>query len=139
MSSKSLPRINTPTLIAQLSHEFAMFRQSAEIQSQQRSEQINKLESTITTEHRAVSRQFESVNQHLSALMVADGKLRSDLEQFVLRHDAPRLLVRLETVETKVTSLERRNDKLDGAALAAKGLWFLVGGLIVGLLVAWLK
>lgn len=122
-----------------LTQEFALFRQSSESQSQQRSEQIQELKTTITEEHKSVTRQFESVNQHLSALMVADGKLRSDLEQYMLKHDAPRILVRLETVENKVTALERRNDKLDGAALAAKGLWFVMGGLVIGLLVAWLK
>lgn len=140
MGSSSRPRPpSTASLVGQLKHDLALFCQSSELQSKQRSEQLAKLESTITREHESVKAQFDSVNQNLTALMMADGKLRADLEAFVLKHDAPKILVRLETVENKITALERRNDRLDGAAVAAKGLWFLVGGLIVGLLVAWLK
>ncbi len=125
--------------ISQLYQEFVLYRQSSELQSKQRSEQLEKLEGVVSENHKSFSRQFDSVNTHLNALTVADGRLRSDLEHYIERHDAPKMLVRLEEAEKRITVLERRNDKMDGAAIAAKVLWFALGGILVGLAVAWLK
>jgi len=61
------------------------------------------------------------------------------LEQYMLKHDAPRLLVRIENNEKEIAELKRRNDRLDGAALAIRGLWIAIGGVVGALLVAWLK
>jgi hypothetical protein len=128
---------STQALISQLSQEFALFRQSSALHSETRNKQLVSIEATLADDHARIAKQFESVNQNLTALMMADGKLRSDLEQFVLKHDAPKLLVRLEQVEDKVAALIKRNDVQDGAALTIKVVFALIGFLI-GLAVKYL-
>lgn len=138
MASKTQPpRVNTAALMAQLAQEFALFRQSSELHSETRNKQLEGIEKTLADDHQRVARQFDSVNQNLTALMMADGKLRSDLEQFVLKHDAPKLIVRLEQAETKISALEKRNSEQDGAALTMK---FVIGllGFLAGLAVKYL-
>ena len=126
-------------LVYELKEEFALFRQSSEIQSKERTEQLVRLEQYVAKNHDSTVRRFDSVNTHLNALMVADGKLRADLTEYIAKHDAPRMLVRIEESEKRIAALEKRNDRLDGAALAIRGLWILVGGVVGALLVAWLK
>jgi len=133
------PSATVEQLVYELKSEFALFRQGSELQSRERTEQLAKLETIVAKNHESHTRQFDSVNTHLNALMVADGKLRSDLEQYMLKHDAPRLLVRIENNEKEIAELKRRNDRLDGAALAIRGLWIAIGGVVGALLVAWLK
>jgi hypothetical protein len=121
------PKVSTSQLVGQLAQEFALFRQSSSIHSENRNKQLENIEKTLAEDHVRIARQFESVNQNLTALMVADGKLRSDLEQFVLKHEAPKLLVRLEQAEAKILALESRNARQDGAALAVKIVFALLG------------
>lgn len=120
-----------------LPEKFALFQQAQQLHSETRNKQLESIEKTLAADHDKVKGQFDSVNQNLTALMMADGKLRSDLEQFVLKHDAPKLIVRLETVEAKVAVIEKRNATQDGAALTLK---FAIGllGFIAGLAVKYL-
>lgn len=136
-ASNRSPRASTSQLVAQLAQDFALFQQSQEMHSTTRNKQLENIEKTLAEDHTRVAKQFESVNSNLTALMMADGKLRSDLEQFVLKHDAPKLMVRLEQVEAKVLALEKRNATQDGAALTLK---FFIGllGFIAGLAVKYL-
>lgn len=136
-SNGRAPKASTSQLLNQLTQEFALFRQSSTLHSETRNKQLENIEKTLAEDHVRIAKQFESVNVNLTALMVADGKLRSDLEQFVLKHDAPKLLVRLEQAEAKITALEQRNARQDGAALAIKIVFALVG-FLVGLAVKYL-
>jgi hypothetical protein len=133
----NVPMPATSEQIDDLAQNFLLFRQSSQLHSEARNKQLQQIEETLASDHARVERQFKSVNDNLTALMMADSKLRSDLEQFVLKHDAPRLLVRLENTESKIETILRRNAAQDGAALTMK---FFIGllGFIAGLAVKYL-
>jgi DNA repair exonuclease SbcCD ATPase subunit len=120
--------------LLRLPRVFEKFRLESQEISKTRQTQLQGIEKTLADDHVKIAKQFESVNDHLTQLMLADGKLRSDLEQFILKHDAPKVLVRIEEMEKKVGEIEKRNSQQDGAALALKvviGVLGFVAGLAV--------
>lgn len=123
--------------LLELPHKFELFRQASEQTSKTRHEQLQGIEKTLAEDHVKIAKQFDSVSEKIDTLMQADMKLRNDLEKFILTHDAPKIILRLDQVEAKVVTLEKRNAAQDGAALSIK---FFIGflGFLTGLAVKYL-
>ncbi len=119
----------------ELREEFRLYRQKSEDQALAQREQITELKIQMGDDRKAVKSQFDSVNSHLTALMTADGRMRTDLEQFIGKYDAPKMLVRIEGVEKEIDALKSRNDKQDGAATMLRIMWLVIGGVIGGVTV----